>query len=85
MIVFSIGKVNKRSKDLIMNQGESKLNIMDGMDAARYKSANPQEEENDNPQMPMVLRNLNNKSNLESTSPQQAQTQMAKQPPLMPE
>lgn len=59
---------------------------MDGMDAARYKSANPhEEEENDNTQMPMVLRNLNNKSNLDSTSPQQAQAQMAQQPPLMPE
>jgi len=59
---------------------------MDGMDAARYTSANPhEEEENDNPQMPMVLKNLNNKSNLQSTSPQQVQAQMANQPPLMPD
>ena len=56
------------------------------MDAARYTSANPhEEEENDNPQMPMVLKNLNNKSNLQSTSPQQVQAQMANQPPLMPD
>ena len=59
---------------------------MDGKDAARYNSANPHEqEESENTQMPMVLRNLNNKSNLDSTSPQTTQKQMAQQPPLMPE
>ena len=60
------------------------MNIMDGMDAARYTSANPhKEDEQDHEQLPMVLRNLNNISNLSSTSPQQAQVQMAQQPPLI--
>jgi hypothetical protein len=59
---------------------------MDGMDAARFTSANPHEEnEQDHTQMPMVLRNLNNKSNVDSTSPQQAYAQMAQQPPVVPE
>ncbi|TFE29501.1 hypothetical protein [Cohnella luojiensis] len=64
------------------------MNIVDGMDAARFNSANPHENSKDeeakkeNTKMPMVLRNLNNKSNLDSTSPQQAEAQMAQQPPL---
>ncbi|WP_258881287.1 hypothetical protein [Paenibacillus sp. sptzw28] len=43
------------------------MNIMDGMDAARFKSGNPhhkkKEEElkQEEKKMPMVLRNLNNK------------------------
>lgn len=62
------------------------MNIIDGMDAARFNSANPhdkskEEEANKvNGKMPMVLRNLNNKSDLDPASPQQAQSQMAQQP-----
>lgn len=43
------------------------MNIMDGMDAARYNSANPNYKSEDKKtkkekkKMPMVLRNLNNK------------------------
>ncbi|CAM4397787.1 hypothetical protein PAAL109150_24755 [Paenibacillus alkaliterrae] len=43
------------------------MNIMDGMDAARFKSGNPddkskeKEAKKDEKKMPMVLRNLNNK------------------------
>lgn len=43
------------------------MNIMDGMDAARYKSGNPnykpenKETKKETKKMPMVLRNLNNK------------------------
>lgn len=67
------------------------MNIMDGMDAARFTSANPhdkpQEEEakEAGAKMPMVLRNLNNKSDLDPASPQAANAQMAEQPPLEPE
>lgn len=67
------------------------MNIMDGMDATRFTSANPHDEskeeetKEENTNMPMVLRNLNNKSNVDSTSPQRAQEQMAQQPPLLPE
>jgi len=63
--------------------GESKLNIMDGMDAARYNSANTHEdEERESTQMPMVLRNLNNKSNLDFTSSLQQAHIQTTQPPL---
>ncbi|MFD1953095.1 hypothetical protein ACFSL6_02595 [Paenibacillus thailandensis] len=58
------------------------MNIMDGMDAARFNSGNPhekskEEETNEanaeaNAKMPMVLRNLNNKSDFDRTNPQQA-------------
>ncbi|WP_267908701.1 hypothetical protein [Paenibacillus alkalitolerans] len=43
------------------------MNIMDGMDAARFNSANPdqkpkeKEKKKEDKEMPMVLRNLNNK------------------------
>lgn len=43
------------------------MNIMDGMDAARYNSGNPgqkskgKSKKNKEQEMPMVLRNLNNK------------------------
>ena len=48
------------------------MNIMDGMDAARFKSGNPdytsedketkkEKEKEEQKKMPMVLRNLNNK------------------------
>ncbi|WP_373231557.1 hypothetical protein [Cohnella sp.] len=43
------------------------MNIMDGMDAARYKSGNPEQKPKvmkkikKDKDMPMVLRNLNNK------------------------
>ncbi|MDF2963829.1 MAG: hypothetical protein K0S39_5564 [Paenibacillus sp.] len=46
------------------------MNIMDGMDAARFKSGNPgnktknskniEEKQKDEKEMPMVLKNLNN-------------------------
>ncbi|QMV44773.1 hypothetical protein [Cohnella cholangitidis] len=67
------------------------MNIIDGMDAARFTSANThynsKEEETIevNTEMPLVLRNLNNKSDIDSTSPQQTQEQMAQQPPFIPE
>ncbi len=43
------------------------MNIMDGMDAARFKSGNPEQKskgkrsKKKEKEMPMVLRNLNNK------------------------
>lgn len=43
------------------------MNIMDGMDAARFKSGNPDQKpkgkaaKKEEKNMPMVLRNLNNK------------------------
>lgn len=43
------------------------MNIMDGMDAARFRSGNPDKKASDKKKstekssMPMVLRNLNNK------------------------
>ena len=83
MINFPFGNVTEEINDL---KEEPALNIMDGMDAARYTSANPHDrEEKETTQMPMVLRNLNNKSDLDSTSPQTAQDQMAQQPPALPE
>jgi hypothetical protein len=68
-----------------------KLNIVDGMDTARFNSGNPHDKPKEEEakkvktKMPMVLRNLNNKSDVDSTSPQQAQVQMAQQPPLLSE
>lgn len=51
----------------IYKNGGSFMNIMDGMDAARFKSANPDGKTKEKAankaekKMPMVLRNLNNK------------------------
>lgn len=66
------------------------MNIIEGMDSARFNSGNPhddsiEEAKKINREMPMVLRNLNNKNDLDSTSPQEAQAQMAQQPPIQPE
>ncbi|MBW5445131.1 hypothetical protein GE107_03510 [Cohnella sp. CFH 77786] len=64
------------------------MNIMDGMDAARFTSANPHDKPREEQakeagaKMPMVLRNLNNKSDLDPASPQVAYAEMAQQPPL---
>lgn len=67
------------------------MNIVDGMDAARFNSGNP----DDNPKneeakeesdiMPLVLRDLNNSPVLDPASPQTALAQMAQQPPVPPD
>jgi hypothetical protein len=51
---------------ITVSKGGIQMNIMDGMDAARFKSANPhykseKKETKKEKKMPMVLRNLNNK------------------------